>query len=176
MRRTRSPKRGFVMLAVIFVLLALFLAAGTYFGTTSRSQSLGQTLATQQIAVARAELAVQRGIRDIRARTVVPASLFSRPTPNGIPDCGGNCINSGTISGGTQSPFEGGGQLWDYVIYRSDQAGSPTTRFVVQGNGYFGRVGAENFAQARIEAEIDVDNAGSNTPACNGCGIDGFGQ
>lgn len=173
MRRSQS---GFVMLAVIFILLALFLAAGAYFGTTSRGQTMGQTIAAQQIAVARADFAVQRGIRDIRARAVVPTGLFERPEPNGIPDCGGNCIFFGPVMGAgppTDGPFQGGGQLWDYVIYKRGQAGSPAGRYVVQGNGYFGRPGQANFTTSRIEAEIDVDTSGGGGRNCNACS-DGF--
>lgn len=153
-----------MLLAVIFILLALFLAAGAYFGASGRTQLSSQTLASQQIAISRAEFAAQRAVRDIRGRVVIPSALFPRPTPNGIPDCGGNCIFQGPLNGPLNtSPFEGGGQLWDYVVWRPESGlGVLASSFRIQGNGYFGTPGSSNFTTARVEVEIEVDQNSGN--------------
>lgn len=173
MKRTR--RRGFVLLAVLFILLVLLVGAGTFFAAASRNQMTAQSLASQQIAVSRAELAAQRAIRDIRSRRIIPNALFGRPTPNGIADCSGNCLFFGPVDNGNAlPPSEGGGLQWDYVIYKSAQFGTPVNRFVVQGNGYYGTTTTSpSFTSARVEVEIDVDNNANTGRNCNAC-TDGF--
>jgi|JI102314A1RNA_FD_contig_31_1836453_length_1085_multi_3_in_0_out_0_2 type II secretory pathway pseudopilin PulG len=170
----RIRRRGFVLLAVLFILLVLLVGAGTFFASASRTQLTAQSLASQQIALSRAELAAQRAIRDIRARRIIPNALFDRPTPNGIPDCASNCLFFGPVDNGNAlPPSQGGGLQWDYVVFRSNQAG-PTNRFVVQGNGYYGTTTTSpSFTSARIEVEIDVDNNSNTGRNCNAC-TDGF--
>ena len=55
----------------------------------------------------------------------------------------------------------GGGLQWDYVIYKSNLAGTPANRYIIQANGYYGyTTTSQAFTNSRIEVEIDL---GSNT-------------
>ncbi len=173
----RRRRRGFVLLAVLFILLVLLVGAGTFFASASRNQVAAQSLAAQQIAVSRAELAAQRGVRDIRSRRIIPTGLFGRPNPmNGIADCASNCLTFGPVDNGSAiPPSEGGGLQWDYVVFQPSTAlGVPANRYVVQGNGYYGTTTTSpSFTSARVEVEIDVDNNSNTGRNCNAC-TDGF--
>lgn len=166
MKRRRD---GYVMLFVLLVLLALSVAAAGYFSMTTRSRMAAQDLLGQEIALSRAQLAAEQAVLDVRAGAVSLGELFPRSTPDGVAGCGGNCVVRGPIDSGAGdggiSLAQGAGLQWEYVIFKSDQVGTPAQRYTIQATGYYGFTAASaTFATARVEVELDVGTTTSGLP------------
>jgi type II secretory pathway pseudopilin PulG len=164
-------KRGFTLIFVLFAVMLLTLLGTAFFASTTRARGTATEVSSQQMAVARAEMAVQRAILDIRSGVAVPVGLVARPAPDGIAGCGGlNCLVRAKDNGKTLGLMQGGGLQWDYIIYKSDQLlGTAPNRYTIQANGYYGfsATGAV-FNAARIEVEIDVGSANGGSTDIQG--------
>ena len=159
---------GYVLLFVLFILLALSISAAGYFSTTTRSQMASHDVLAQEVAVGRAQFASEQAILDVRAGVVALSPLTPRATPDGVADCLGNCVARGPVDNGHDGGVglsQGGGMQWEYVIYKSNQIGTPTQRYTIQGTGYYGFAATSTtYATARVEVELDVGTAASGPP------------
>jgi len=170
MRRSmRRRPQGYVLVFVLLVLLALSVAAAGYFSMASQGRSASQALLSQETAYGRAQFAAEQAVLDIRAGAVALSVLTPRTAPDGVVGCGGiNCVTRGPVDSGADAglgPSEGGGLQWEYVIYKSDQIGTPAQRFTIQATGYYGMsTNSANLATARVEVEMDVGSSTSGPP------------
>lgn len=162
-RPMKHRANGYALLFVLFVLLALSIASAGYYSMTVRSRSGSHDLLAQQVAMGRAEFAAEQAVLDIRGGAVALIDLTPRATPDGVAGCGGNCVTRGPVDNGHDGGVglsQGGGLQWEYVIYKSDQVGTPAQRFTIQATGYYG-FGATSttFTTSRVEVEMDVGSA-----------------
>jgi hypothetical protein len=167
MRRVRQP-RGYALLFVVLILLMMTIGAGAYFEMSARNQLTSVAGSGEQIAFARAQAAAQQAVLDLRSNTVSVAGLIARADPDGLADCTYFCVPSTLHDNGTALPLaQGGGLQWDYLIYKSNRVGTPTHRYIIQGNGYYGyTTTSASFTSSRVEVEIDlgIGGGGSGPP------------
>lgn len=142
--------------------MVLTIAAAAYFQMASSNRASSLAVTGQQMAASRAEQAAQKAIADIRGNVIVLDALTGRATPSTLADCAFNCVIQGTFDGGaTVDLNEGGGMLWNYMVYKNSAGTPPPNRYSVVATGYYGYTPTSpTFSEARVEVEIDVGSAG----------------
>lgn len=159
----RRRQRGWVMIAVLMILLLLTLLTTGFYMQAEDATSLTRTTQAQQVAIAHAEHGLQEAIRMIRAAQVSTGSILGQCTDaevaaNTCP--AGNFISSALVdNGGTADLASGGGLQYQFVIYKrpSGDPGQPVNRVVVRSTGYHGyRLTAANLVTSIVEVEMDV--------------------
>jgi Tfp pilus assembly protein PilX len=169
-RNTRRP-RGWIMLAVLgLLLLVTMIATGLY---TQSEQHLFTTkaMAAQQVAVQRAEQGFQIALQGVRASTIPVTSITQFCNTTLAQDCPTTArytilpVDNGTVLGLSQ----GGGLQYQYYIIRRNLPGTPVNRYVIQSVGFYGFSGTPNIVSSIVEGDVDV---GTSNPG----GLSGGGN
>lgn len=174
MKTRLKPRRGVAMLAVLVALLLLSILASGFFLQARDSGSLNDIAMAQSVAVSNAEMGMQEAVRRVRSAQI-DGSLVGFCTTvqadnNTCAGAGG--WSSGLISGPNNNPLNGGGLLYDFVVFRRQelQAFDPvppppgTTRYVIRATGYYGQnVDAVALVTSVLEAEVEVGSGGNRT-------------
>lgn len=155
--------RGAAMLGVLIVLLLITIMASGFFMQARDSSSLHVIAVTQAIALSNAEMGMQEAIRRIRAAQVRPVEVA---TCTDAEVDAGLCLATytvGPINGPTTDPANGGGVLYQFIIYRrglpppAQDLVMPPNRYVVRVTGFYGEnVTSVNLVTSVLEAEVDM--------------------
>ena len=188
-RRNRRPApRGWVLLAVMVMLLVMSLGVAGYYVQSESWLSVSGITRCQQVAASNAEAGMQEALRRIRSNTMDPSLLTGTCTSLSVAnstcptssrifvaplDRGGNKLGQTNVN--TES---GGGLNYDYTVFKQTVAtvdpGLPTNRYLLQVRGYCGYAqedggtNSPSLISAIVEAEVDVGKSNNTGPNCTG--------
>jgi Tfp pilus assembly protein PilX len=158
--RRRRPQ-GWVLVAVLAVLLLLSLLVAGFFAQAQDAAAMTRVNMGQQLAMSHAEFAVQEAIRALRSQQIPVTGLAGTCTDIEIADntCP-NTLPSPLVDNGSASELGNmGGLQYQYIVYKrfSTDAAQPPNRYMVRATGYYGyRLTSSNLVTSIIEVEVDV--------------------
>lgn len=161
MTRTRTrQRRGVAMLAVLVALLLLTVLASGFFMQARDLSTLANVSTAQTISLNNAEMGLQEAVRRIRGAQVPPVAVLTCTTADvDLGLCMGT-YTVGPVMGTTSDPMNGGGALYQFIIYRRPAAadpGLPPNRYVVRVTGFYGdNPNSEAVITSILEAEVDM--------------------
>ncbi len=139
--KTRRP-RGWMMLAVIFVLLALSLAVTAFYTQAEDHAYLGTAMNAHSLAAVRAEQGAQDALARVRSGALMVETLNASTVTCGGPDPWTTCTNMlGPVTvdnGPTLDVREGGGLQYRYIVYRPSDVGAPANLYTIRAIGFVG--------------------------------------
>ncbi|MDX2013606.1 MAG: hypothetical protein SFW67_25660 [Myxococcaceae bacterium] len=172
-RRPRHA-RGMAMLAALVCLLLVSILAAGLFLQSRDSGTLNSVTTAQTVAAMNAEMGLQEAIRRVRAAQINTLAFTGTCTAAEVE--GNTCTNLftvGPIAGPNDNPLQGGGLLYQFVIYRPTPAPddleliSRTNRYVVRATGFYGQnLNAIGLVTSIVEAEVEIGNG--TTEPCRG--------
>ena len=173
MKTRLKPRRGVAMIAVLIALLLLTTLAAGFFLQARDAGSLNDISMSQSIAMTNAEMGMQEAIRRTRSAQfntgLINDCFIAQVDTNTCPS-----FSSGIISG-AGNPLNGGGLLYEFMIYRRAEldpsiaaAGAATTvRYVIRATGYYGRtLDSSDLVTSVLEAEVEMGSG--NKTVCRG--------
>jgi type II secretory pathway pseudopilin PulG len=158
--RRRHP-RGWVLIAVLAVLLLLSLLVAGFFAQSQDAAAMTRVNMGQQLAMSHAEFAVQEAVRALRSQQIPVTGLAGTCTDTEIIDntCP-NVIASPLVDNGSGSDLGTmGGLQYQYIVYKrfTTDPAQPPNRYMVRATGYYGYTLTSNsLVTSIIEVEVDV--------------------
>ena len=161
------------MLAVLGLLLFISLVVAGLYLQSEEHLMTTQSVASQQMAMQRAEEGLQVALQGIRAGLIPIASVTQPCSEIYARNCGvvTNLVDPARFSvapvdrGTTLELREGGGLQYEYHIIKRPTLGNPIFRYLVQAVGFYGYNNSRNMVTSIVEADVDVGNGTGTDPA-----------
>ena len=172
MKRNRR-QRGWILLAVLVVLLGLALAVTAFYTQSEAFAVTGTQMSAYQVAASRAELGAQAALASIRQSMVNVETLLDCGDPDPMIQCTGvnQKIAVGPVDSGLAYALkEGGGLQYRYVIYKRPALpgigviGANLNRYTIRGEGFYGyTLTSQNLFTSVVEMDIEVGKSDTKT-------------
>ncbi|MCU0696318.1 MAG: hypothetical protein MUC96_07310 [Myxococcaceae bacterium] len=165
----RRQTRGMAMLAALACLLLVSVLAAGLFLQTRDAGTLNSVTTAQTVAALNAEMGLQEAIRRVRAAQINTLAFTGTCTAAEVEaNTCTSLFTVGPVIGPNDNPLQGGGLLYQFVVYRPTPAPEDLellarpNRYVVRSTGFFGQnVNAVGLVTSIVEAEVEIGNATS---------------
>jgi hypothetical protein len=173
-RKNPRRQRGWIMLVVMLLLLALSLSVTAYYTESEDFLYTGQSVTAYNIAALRAEQGVQEALSQIRSGQLNPVAVIKSNTcqPTAPQDEWTACITAplGILGQPVPPPGapdltiplqEGGGMQYQWLVFHPPGTGIPQNLYAIRSRGFYGYQGSKNLYVSEVEITVQIGSSGS---------------